>query len=283
MIRSLVLLLMLGLAAAVEAPPVVTPGGTTTADQITAPSVLGGTAAEQALPGQVLQVPGTPGAPALTISLGGGANDELTTPVLLLLTITVLSVAPAFLMMMTSFTRIIIVLGFLRRALGTQTLPPNQVLAGLALFMSLFIMAPTFNRINDTAVQPYLKKEVTQAVAFDRAKGAIADFMLKHTRKNDLALFIRLAGGERPATAADVRFTTLVPAFITSELRTAFQMGFIIFLPFLVIDLVVSAVLMALGMMMLPPVVVSLPFKILLFCLVDGWTLLVQSLVASYQ
>ncbi len=283
MIRSLILLLILGLASAVEAPPVVTPGGTTTADQITSPSVLGGTDAERALPGQVFQVPGTPGAPALTISLGGGANDELTTPVLLLLTITVLSVAPAFLMMMTSFTRIIIVLGFLRRALGTQTLPPNQVLAGLALFMSLFIMAPTFNRINDTAVQPYLNKEVTQAVAFDRAKGAIADFMLKHTRKNDLALFIRLAGDERPATAADVRFTTLVPAFITSELRTAFQMGFIIFLPFLVIDLVVSAVLMALGMMMLPPVVVSLPFKILLFCLVDGWTLLVQSLVASYQ
>ena len=283
MIRYLLLLLTMTMLGAVEVPPLAVPGGTTTADQVSPPSVLGGTAAERALPSQILQVPGTPGAPALTISLGGGANEELTTPVLLLLAITVLSVAPAFLMMMTSFTRVIIVLGFLRRALGTQTLPPNQVLAGLALFISLFIMAPTFNRINDTAVQPYLKKEVTQAVAFDRAKGALAEFMLKQTRKNDLALFIRLAGDERPATAADVRFTTLVPAFITSELRTSFQMGFIIFLPFLVIDLVVSAVLMALGMMMLPPVVVSLPFKILLFCLVDGWTLLVQSLVASYK
>ncbi len=283
MSRLLLLLLLAVGAMAVEAPPVAIPGGTTTADQVTPPSAGTTKPAEQALPGQVLQVPGASGAPALTISLGGGANEELTTPVLLLLSITVLSVAPAFMMMMTSFTRVIIVLGFLRRALGTQTLPPNQVLAGLALFVSLFIMAPTFNRINDTAVQPYLKKEVTQAIAFDRAKTALAEFMLKQTRKNDLALFIRLAGDERPATAADVRFTTLVPAFITSELRTSFQMGFIIFLPFLVIDLVVSAVLMALGMMMLPPVVVSLPFKILLFCLVDGWTLLVQSLVASYR
>ena len=222
-------------------------------------------------------------APGLTISLGTDTKRGWATPVLLLVGITALSIAPAFLMMMTSFTRIIIVLGFLRRALGTQSLPPNQVMAGLALFLSLFIMTPTFNRINDTALQPYLKETISQEVAFNATKDALRDFMLKQTRKNDLALFIHLAKEERPRTAADVSFMTLVPAFMTSELKTAFQMGFIIFLPFLVIDLVVSAVLMALGMMMLPPVVVSLPFKILLFCLVDGWTLLMQALVASYR
>jgi flagellar biosynthetic protein FliP len=219
----------------------------------------------------------------LTVSVASPTGKQgMSSAVSLLLVITVLSIAPAFLMMMTSFTRIIIVLGFLRRALGTQTLPPNQVMVGLALFLTLFVMAPTFNRINSQAVQPYLKEQITQEQAIEQAKAAARDFMAKQTRKADLALFIRLAKEERPATIADVSFTALVPAFITSELKTAFQMGFIIFLPFLVIDLVVSAVLMALGMMMLPPVVVSLPFKILLFVLVDGWTLLMQSLVASY-
>ena len=222
-------------------------------------------------------------APGLTISLANDSKRGWSTPVLLLLGITALSVAPAFLMMMTSFTRIIIVLGFLRRALGTQSLPPNQVMAGLALFLSLFIMTPTINRINDSALQPYLKETISQEVAFANTKDAVRDFMLKQTRKNDLALFIHLAKEERPRTPSEVSFLTLVPAFMTSELKTSFQMGFIIFLPFLVIDLVVSAVLMALGMMMLPPVVVSLPFKILLFCLVDGWTLLMQALVASYR
>jgi flagellar biosynthesis protein FliP len=204
------------------------------------------------------------------------------TAVSIMLLITVLAVAPSFLMMVTSFTRIIIVLGFLRRALGTQTLPPNQVMVGLALFLTLFIMAPTLDRINRDAVAPFMSEQITQQVALDNAKAAVKDFMVKHTRKNDLALFIKLAKEERPQSAADVTFTTLVPAFITSELKTAFQMGFIIFLPFLVIDLVISAVLMALGMMMLPPVVVSLPFKILVFVLVDGWVLLMQGLVASY-
>ncbi len=222
-------------------------------------------------------------APGLTIRLDGDGGQGLTTPVMLLLSITVLSIAPGFLMMMTAFTRIIIVLGFLRRALGTQTLPPNQVMLGLALFLTMFIMAPNLKRINDMAVQPYLAERISAEAAADIAKNEVRGFMLKHTRKNDLALFIRLAGDERPRTAADVGFLTLVPAFMTSELKTAFQMGFILFLPFLVIDLVISAVLMALGMMMLPPVVVSLPFKILLFVLVDGWTLLMQGLVASYR
>lgn len=238
----------------------------------------------RAAPLQILEAPGQAGGPGLTISFnGGGAGKGLSTPVLLLLAITALSVAPAFLMMMTSFTRVIIVFGFVRRALGTQTLPPNQVLAGLALFLSLFIMAPTLKRINEEAVQPYLAERIEQGVALDKAKDALKDFMLRQTRKTDLALFIRLAKEERPRTAADVSFLTLVPAFITSELKTSFQMGFVIFLPFLVIDMVVSAVLMALGMMMLPPVVVSLPFKILLFCLVDGWGLLMQALMASYR
>jgi flagellar biosynthesis protein FliP len=219
----------------------------------------------------------------LTVALGGGEGKGASTAVSILLLITALAIAPAFLMMMTSFTRIIIVLGFVRRALGTQTLPPNQVMVGLALFLTLFIMAPTIKRINQDALQPYLADEIGQEQALDQAKSAVRDFMIRQTRKNDLALFIRLSGEDRPHTAADVSFTTLVPAFVTSELKTAFQMGFIIFLPFLIIDLVISAVLMALGMMMLPPVVVSLPFKILLFVLVDGWTLLMQGLAASYQ
>jgi len=221
--------------------------------------------------------------PGLVISLSPGDDKKsLSSALTIMLIITALSVAPAFLMMVTSFTRVIIVLGFLRRALGTQTLPPNQIMLGLALFLTIFIMAPTMRRLNDEALQPFMRDEITQSVAISRAEGATRDFMLKHTRKGDLALFIKLAGQERPKSAKDVAFTTLVPAFMTSELKTAFQMGFVIFLPFLVIDLVISAVLMALGMMMLPPTVVSLPFKILLFVLVDGWVLLLQGLVASY-
>lgn len=256
-------------------PPLATAGSTTT----TAPTVTkGGKDATLKTPesGKI-----NVGGLVISIDQPQGTGG-MSTAVSLLLLITVLAVAPSFLMMVTSFTRIIIVLGFLRRALGTQTLPPNQVMVGLALFLTLFVMTPTFERINREAVQPFMAEQITQPVALDNAKSAIRDFMVKHTRKNDLALFIRLAKEERPNTVADVSFTTLVPAFITSELKTAFQMGFVIFLPFLVIDLVVSAVLMALGMMMLPPVVVSLPFKVLIFVLVDGWVLLMQGLVASY-
>jgi flagellar biosynthetic protein FliP len=232
----------------------------------------------------------TPAKPVQSVNLGPltvGLSPEaggkgLSTAMSIVLLITVLAVAPGFIMMMTSFTRVIIVLGFLRRALGTQTLPPNQIMVGLALFLTMYIMAPTMKRMNDEAVQPYLKDQIGQEQALDKAKIALRDFMSKQTRKSDLALFIRLAGDERPHTIEDVAFSTLVPAFVTSELKTSFQMGFIIFLPFLVIDLVTSAILMALGMMMLPPAVVSLPFKILLFVLVDGWTLLMQGLVASY-
>jgi flagellar biosynthesis protein FliP len=256
-------------------PELVSPNATVTSSPTT--TVGGGDA--------TLETPGAAkfNAGGLVISVDQpNGTSGWSTAVSILLLITVLAVAPSFLMMVTSFTRIIIVLGFLRRALGTQTLPPNQVMVGLALFLTLFVMAPTLDRINREAVQPFMSEQITQQAALDNAKSAVKDFMIKHTRKNDLALFIRLAKEERPVTAADVSFTTLVPAFITSELKTAFQMGFIIFLPFLVIDLVISAVLMALGMMMLPPVVVSLPFKILVFVLVDGWVLLMQGLVASY-
>ncbi len=267
------LLIALSAGEAPIPPALVTPSGTET----TAPTpTVGGKDATLKTPAQV-----NVGGLVVSIDQPQGTSGW-SSAVSLLLLISVLAVAPSFLMMVTSFTRIIIVLGFLRRALGTQTLPPNQVMVGLALFLTLFIMAPTINRINSEAVQPFMSEQISQQVALDNAKAAVKDFMLKHTRKNDLALFIRLAKEERPQTAADVSFTTLVPAFITSELKTAFQMGFIIFLPFLVIDLVISAVLMALGMMMLPPVVVSLPFKILVFVLVDGWVLLMQGLVASY-
>ena len=194
----------------------------------------------------------------------------------ILIVITVLSLAPSFLMMMTCFPRIIIVLGFLRRALGTQTLPPNQVMIGIALFMTFFVMAPTFQDVYDEAYVPYMAETISEDQALINAENVMRGFLAKHTRKNDLIAFIKIAGEERPETVEDVPFTVLIPAFVTSELKTAFQMGFVLFLPFLVIDLVIAALLMALGMMMLPPVVVSLPFKILLFVLVDGWTILLQ-------
>lgn len=270
--------------AAVEAPPLVTPAGEVGGPIITSePNDIitseGVTTADGQDP---TGVTGNAGGFNLTIG-SDGTRNSLSNAVRLLLIITVLSVAPGFLMMMTSFTRIIIVLGFVRRALGTQTLPPNQVIVGLSLFLTFFIMAPTFQDLNQEVVQPYMAEQISDDTAIERASLVMKEFMGRHTRSTDLALFVRIAGDERPQTLADVSFWTLVPAFITSELKTAFQMGFIIFLPFVVIDVVISGVLMALGMMMLPPVMISLPFKILLFILVDGWVLLIQSLVASYS
>lgn len=282
----LALLLICGLAAAEAQPGVAgNPDGPASGIAGAVAGSPGGQAAPAPnrvdAPGPVSGAQPSPGQLKLSLEAGDGANG-MSNAVSLLLVITVLAVAPAFLMMMTCFTRVIIVLGFVRRALGTQTLPPNQVVVGLALFLSLFIMAPTIKKIEAEAWTPLQKQEITQTQALTNAKSAVKEFMLKHTRKTDLALFIRLAKEERPKSAADVSFLTLMPAFITSELKTAFQMGFVIFLPFLVIDLVISAILMSLGMMMLPPVVVSLPFKILLFVLVDGWVLIVQGLAASY-
>ena len=194
-----------------------------------------------------------------------------------------ISLVPALLFTVTGFTRILIVLGFIRSGLGTQTAPPNQVLVGIALFLTIFVMAPTFTQIKKDAIDPLQKHKITQAQAFDRAQEPLREFMFRQTRTTDLALFVKLGKIEDVQTRKDVPTEVLIPAFIISELKTAFQIGFLIFLPFLIIDLVVSSTLMAMGMMMLPPVFISLPFKILLFILVDGWNLVCGSLVQSFH
>lgn len=222
--------------------------------------------------------------PGINIDIGttnNGGNASSTVTIILL--ITILSVAPAILILMTSFTRIIIVLGFVRTSLGTQQMPPNQVLIGLALFLTFFIMAPTFGEINQTALQPYQKGEINQTAALDKASLSMKKFMFQHTRQKDLKLFLDYSKAAPPSGVEDTPLTALVPAYAISELKTAFQMGFMIFIPFLVIDMVVASTLMAMGMMMLPPVMISLPFKILLFILVDGWYLVVRSLLLSYN
>jgi flagellar biosynthesis protein FliP len=194
-----------------------------------------------------------------------------------------LSLIPAAVFTLTGFTRILIVLGFIRTGLGTPTAPPNQVLVGIALFLTIFVMAPTFGQIKEEAIDPLRAEKISQATAFKRAEKPMREFMFDQTRTKDLALFARLAKLERPETRADIPTHVLIPAFTISELKTAFQIGFLIFLPFLIIDLVVSATLMSMGMVMLPPVFISLPFKILLFVLVDGWNLVTQSLVQSFH
>ena len=201
----------------------------------------------------------------------------------LLLLIGGISLVPALLFCVTGFTRILIVLGFIRSGLGTPTAPPNQVLVGIAVFLTFFVMAPTFNAINKDAIKPLRANRISQEVALKRAEGPMREFMFDQTRSKDIALFAKLAKLEQPKTRADIPTHVLIPAFIISELKTAFQIGFLIFLPFLVIDLVVSATLMSMGMVMLPPVFISLPFKILLFVLVDGWNLITQSLVQSFH
>jgi flagellar biosynthetic protein FliP len=201
----------------------------------------------------------------------------------LLLLIGGISLVPALLFTVTGFTRILIVLGFIRSGLGTPTAPPNQVLVGIALFLTLFVMAPTFNAINKEAIQPLRAEKISQETALKRAEGPMREFMFDQTRTKDIALFAKLGKLDKPETRADIPTYVLIPAFTISELKTAFQIGFLIFLPFLVIDLVVSATLMSMGMVMLPPVFISLPFKILLFVLVDGWNLITQSLVQSFH
>jgi len=197
--------------------------------------------------------------------------------------LTVLTLAPAILILMTSFTRIIVVFSFLRNALATQQMPPNQVLVGLALFLTFFIMAPVWGEINQTALQPYLAGEISQEKAFDIGVKPIREFMIEQTREKDLALFVNLSSTPKPNSPEDIPTYAIIPAFAISELKTAFQIGFIIYIPFIVIDMVVASTLMAMGMMMLPPMMISLPFKILLFILVDGWNLVVQSLMLSFH
>jgi flagellar biosynthesis protein FliP len=201
----------------------------------------------------------------------------------LLLLVAGLTLIPALLFTVTGFTRILVVLGFIRTGLGTPTAPPNQVLVGIAFFLTVFVMAPTLTQIKKDAVDPLTAGKISQTQAIDRGQEPLRDFMFRQTREKDLALFVDLAHDKRPETRADVPTTTLIPAFVISELKTAFQIGFLIFLPFLVIDLVVSSTLMSMGMVMLPPVFISLPFKILLFVLVDGWNLVTRSLVESFH
>jgi flagellar biosynthesis protein FliP len=222
--------------------------------------------------------PGTGGVNVTVNGLGGTPSSSIVT----LLAVTLLSVAPALLLMMTSFTKIFVVLAMTRNAIGLPTVPPNQVLAGLALFLSLFIMSPTLVDINNTAVQPFLNGTIDVNKAFDLAGGPLRHFMLPMTREEDIALMTRAANRDNPASPDTVPMLTLIPAFMISELRSAFIIGFVIFIPFLIIDLVVSSALMSMGMMMLPPVMISLPFKILLFILVDGWGLIITSLIQSY-
>ncbi len=201
----------------------------------------------------------------------------------ILIMLTILSVAPAILVMMTAFTRIVIVLSFVRSALGTQNIPPNQVLLGLALFLTFFIMAPTFTQINDNAVQPYMAGKIEFKTAFDRGETPLAQFMIKQTYKDDLNLFLRMSNQPRPQSLDKLSLTILVPAFVISELKTGFIFGFIVYIPFIIIDLVVSSLLMSMGMMMLPPTVISLPAKVLVFILADGWHAIIGSLAQSYR
>jgi flagellar biosynthesis protein FliP len=223
----------------------------------------------------------TPGLPAVTVQgVGGGQTYSLTLQVLALMT--ALTLLPAILLMMTAFTRIVIVLGILRQALGAGQTPPNQVLLGLALFLTLFVMTPVLNRVNQEAFQPYSVGTIDAGVALERAVVPLKKFMLDQTRESDIATFVRISGGKGFATPQDVPLTLLVPAFVTSELKTAFLMGFLIFIPFVIIDLVVASVLMSMGMVMLSPVLISLPFKLMLFVLVDGWSLVMGTLAASF-
>ncbi|MEY3138498.1 MAG: hypothetical protein RL580_2230 [Pseudomonadota bacterium] len=220
--------------------------------------------------------------PALTVkeAAGGGQTYSLTLQALIFMT--VLTLLPAILLMMTAFTRIIIVLGILRQAIGAGQTPPNQVLVGLALFMTLFVMAPVVDRINTEAFEPYSKGTIETTVAIERALVPLKGFMLEQTRESDIATFVRISGGTGFDKPEDVPLAILVPAFVTSELKTAFTIGFLLFIPFVIIDLVVASVLMSMGMMMISPVLISLPFKLMLFVLVDGWSLVMSSLAGSF-
>jgi flagellar biosynthetic protein FliP len=230
--------------------------------------------------------PTEPGASAdgQTIQIDiGGSEGKPSQSVVIILGLTVLALAPSLLIMLTSFTRIIIVLTLTRNALGLQGVPPNQVLTGLALFLSLFIMSPTLSEMNEKGLQPYLDGQISQSQAWDAASAPLKDFMLENTRSAELKLIADAADEPVPEDPHDISLTTVIPAFILSELKTAFIIGFVVFIPFIVIDLVVSSVLMSLGMMMLPPVTISLPFKVLLFVMVGGWSLVVQTLLAAYH
>ena len=237
------------------------------------------------LAGMLLSLPAVAqqGIPAVTVTNNGDGTQDYTMTLQALFIMTALSLIPAFIMMMTSFTRIIVVLSILRQAIGLQQSPSNQILVGVSLFLSLVIMTPVFDEINVRALQPYLDEEMTSMEAFEQAKGPMRAFMLSQTRVKDLETFVSIAGEEdQYADPTEVPLNILIPAFVTSELKTAFQIGFMLFIPFLIIDLVVASILMSMGMMMLSPMIVSLPFKLMLFVLVDGWNLIFGTLATSF-
>jgi len=268
----------------ITAPAITTPGATSTGASDPSSSSSSATTPD----GSVSGTTGNTG--SISIDLGNlagttngkGTNSKPNQSVIIILLLTVLAIAPALMVMLTSFTRIVIVLSLTRNALGLTSIPPNQVVIGLSLFLSLFVMAPTLTKINDTSLQPLLKGKISYSQAYDKAQSPLRTFMLGQTRQSDLSLFTA-ASNEKPAPRDKVQMTALVPAFVLSELKTAFIIGFVIFIPFLIIDLIVSSTLMSMGMFMLPPVLVSLPFKLLLFVMVDGWALIVRSLITSFH
>ncbi len=230
------------------------------------------------------QAQAAPLIPSVNVDIGTSETpDEVSATLQLFAILTIVSFAPGILMMTTSFVRIVVVIGFLRNALSTQNVPPNQVVISLALFLTFYIMAPYWNQANEQGIQPYLAGEISQEEAIENIVYPVREFMFKQTREADLALFVNLSEAERPESQDDVSTFVLIPAFIISELKTGFQLGFMIYIPFIVIDMIVASTLMSMGMMMLPPVMISLPFKILLFVMVDGWHLLIQSLVTSFK
>ena len=222
--------------------------------------------------------------PSISVNIAEGEDqpEKVAVVLQLLAMLTVLSIAPAILVMMTSFTRIVIVLSLLRQAIGTQQAPANQIIVGLALFLSFFIMTPVWNQVNSQALKPYMQDDISAETAIGLATLPIKNFMLKQTREKDIALFIKISKKARPLKPEEIKLSVLMPAFVISELKTAFQIGFMIYLPFLILDMVIASVLLSMGMMMLPPIMISLPFKLLLFVLVDGWNLIVSSLVQSF-
>jgi flagellar biosynthetic protein FliP len=223
------------------------------------------------------------GLPKISVEVSESEDpQDLSVTLQIVLLLTVLTLAPSIVMMLTSFTRIVIVLSFVRQAIGTHQMPPAQLIVGLALVLTIFVMAPVISQVHKEAIRPYLDGEITQEQTYENSVKPIRDFMMKQTREKDIALFVKFAGIERPETAEDLPIWVLIPGFIISELRIAFQIAFVVFIPFLVIDMVVASVLMSMGMMMLPPIMVALPFKILLFVLVDGWYLIVNSLISSF-
>ncbi len=223
------------------------------------------------------------GLPTITLGVQEATEPgQVSTALQVIVLLTVLSMAPAILLMTTGFTRIVIVLSFVRQAMGTQQAPSNQIVVGLAMFLTFFVMAPVFNQINENALQPYLAKKINQEQALEKAVEPVRAFMFSQVGEKDLQLLVEISRSEQPETKEDLSLLTLIPAFMLSEIKRAFEMGFLIFVPFLVIDMVVASILMAMGMMMLPPIIISLPFKILLFILVDGWSLVIGSLVQSF-